>query len=133
VLVANSGNFLETAGFISRDRSKFEAFGALSDWLWTRFGRSHSISLDDLSRGLFDYLTGPGGCDAAAVAGALRGDHLRPGRRVRDLPAFLRDGAGEELAESASRDVVARRLPKRQARHLGQVQSTSAAIRGIRG
>jgi radical SAM superfamily enzyme YgiQ (UPF0313 family) len=131
--IANSGNFLETARFIGRGGSKFEAFGALSDWLWTRFGRSHSISLDDLSRGLFDYLTGPGGCDAAAVAGALRGDYLRPGRRARDLPAFLRDGADEELAESASNEVVARRLPKRQARHLAGAQGESSVAGGLGG
>ena len=44
-LVANSGNFVETARMIVARGSAFESFLAFSDWLHGELGRTHAISL----------------------------------------------------------------------------------------
>lgn len=80
-LYYNSGNFPESLEllFNSRD-SAFEAFMALSDFIWERTGRTHEIPLLGLARQLYEFLKSD--YDAQALAGALDRDYHRlPGRR----------------------------------------------------
>ena len=86
-LVANSGNFLETAPLIGRGPSPFAAFGAFAESLHARFGRVHAIALADLAEAVFDHLRGRGH-ELAALAAMLARDYRRGARR--DLPVFLR-------------------------------------------
>jgi len=117
-LVANSGNFTATLPWLWRDASAFVRFSQFTDWLYERIGRNHSIALASLAEALFDYLTGPGGCDREAIAQTLWVDYRQGGRR--DGPEFLRPYVSEELRSSARRNVAASVLPARQQRHLAR-------------
>ena len=56
-LVANSGNFLESAPLIwAGSASPFKCFVDWADWLFLSLGRQHSISLLNLAELLFKYL-----------------------------------------------------------------------------
>ena len=99
-LIANSGNFLETAPLIwsagegdaaqsaGSLPSPFWSFLRLSDWLFETAGRKHAIALRDLMGLLFQYLTMLGRLPAQRVAEALWRDYQRGGRS--DLPPFLK-------------------------------------------
>lgn len=80
-LYYNSGNFPESLGLLFASRaSAFEAFMALSDFIWQRTGRTHELPLLTLARQLYEFLEPT--CDGQALAGALNRDYHRlPGRR----------------------------------------------------
>lgn len=110
-LVANSGNFVETAPLLWRGASPFDAFLRFSDWLHARLGRQHSIALPALNRALFDFLTTERALPAEEAGGNLARDFLRPGRR--DVPPFLQPWAPPKPASPA----IGSRTARRQARH----------------
>jgi radical SAM superfamily enzyme YgiQ (UPF0313 family) len=113
-LIGNSGNFVETAPMLWRDRnlSPFRAFAGFSDWLYTKVGRTDSIALARLAELLFEYLTGPAGLDRRNVAETLARDWQRAGRR--DVPEFLRG----DVTPPARRTTTRRsRGARRQSRH----------------
>ncbi len=56
-LIANSGNFVRTTPMIWGEKSPFTEFSRLSDWLFTKSGRTHAISLVRLAELLFEFLT----------------------------------------------------------------------------
>lgn len=86
-LYYNSENFAESLGLLWRARpSAFEAFMALSDFIWARTGRTHELSLVNLARQLYEFLVQEAGGDAGAAACAIgealnRDFHRLPGRR----------------------------------------------------
>ena len=126
-LIGNSGNFVATktliwdsaaevvVGQASRlsSSSPFAAFLQLSDWLYTRTGRTDSIALARLMELVFTYLTQERQLDAKLVAEVFWRDCQRAGRR--DAPNFLRAFLPAENWQTIRpRD---HSLPKRQARH----------------
>jgi radical SAM superfamily enzyme YgiQ (UPF0313 family) len=116
-LVANSGNFLETAPRLWRDEpSPFAAFLRFSDWLYTRVGRRHAIALPRLAELLHGYLTAELGQDAEEVATVIRRDYQRGGRREA-LDLLAPKAAGGAAAEAGP---VRFSAPRRQARHLAR-------------
>ncbi len=101
-LVANSGNFVETAAMILADGSPFQNFLAFSDWLYAQAARTHEIARARLAGYLFCYLTEQRKILPLAVKSALE----RDAKRARSQKLLLE-------------------LPKRQGRHLaGLVGST---------
>ncbi|HKW29392.1 MAG TPA: radical SAM protein [Verrucomicrobiae bacterium] len=143
-LVGNSGNFIETTPLIwgghgvppsggpagaSADRqppkagtsnpSPFHAFLHFSEWLYGRTGRTDSIALTRLLELLFEFLTRELRLDTKQVAETLWRDYRRTGRR--DKPVFLKDflPMGDTTISLLKTKAA---LPKRQARHLAQIQ-----------
>jgi radical SAM superfamily enzyme YgiQ (UPF0313 family) len=86
-LVANSGNFIESAPRLWRDGSPFASFIAFSDWLYARLGRTWAIPLVELAESVFVYLVDVLGHDAQATAETIWRDYQRGNRP--DRPAFL--------------------------------------------
>jgi radical SAM superfamily enzyme YgiQ (UPF0313 family) len=111
-LVANSGNFIESAPRVWRDRSAFAGFLALSDWLYARTGRTWGIPLSELAESVFRYLVDVLGQDPQEAAEAIWRDYQRGGRP--DRPAFL-----SPYVEAPSRRVLFAQpsRARRQARH----------------
>jgi len=111
-LVANSGNFRDSAPLLWGDGSPFAGFLAFSDWLHRELGSFSGIGLPRLTARMLDYLVSARGLERSRAAAVLAADFCRPGRR---LPGFLADlvpeppGAGRTPPRSA---------PRRQARHL---------------
>ena len=112
-LVANSGNFVETAPLLwANHNSPFQAFLKFSDWLYTKIRRQHSIALASLAESLMNYLTAECGLSAQQVAECLWRDWQRSGRI--DRPAFL----AEFITESRAHSPQSRLGPMRQSRHV---------------
>jgi len=113
-LIANSGNFVETAPMVwAGGRSPFWSFLSLSDWIFQRVGRQHGIALQRLAELLFQFLLEQTGSEPLVAAQSLWRDYQRGGRS--DLPEFLRPYVGpSELREMPSRIAGL----SRQARHL---------------
>jgi radical SAM superfamily enzyme YgiQ (UPF0313 family) len=121
-LVANSGNFVETAPLVwAGGASPFWSFLALSDTLQEKLGRSHGIALHHLSEFLFDHLARGVGRDPVEVAGAIWRDYRRGGRV--DCPPFLREFVPAEERRPARRTDFAAGAPPRQSRHLSEHRS----------
>jgi tRNA A37 methylthiotransferase MiaB len=136
-LIANSGNFVETAPLIWTARgvpgdgtsteqlapeqadtrsgqSPFFAFQCCVRWLYSRVGRTDGIALIRLMELLFEFLIREMNLDPYATAEAMWRDYQRGGRS--DKPSFLR----KFLAKAAPQVATTRRgpaPPKRQARH----------------
>lgn len=87
-LIANSGNFVETAPLVWRDASPFASFLALSDWLTERAGKTHGIALNRLTELLREYLTTHVQRSESEVEEHLQRDYERLGRR--DVPGQRR-------------------------------------------
>jgi len=86
-LVANSGRFKKTLALVlqssTQQTSPFWSFWSLSDFLWSRFGKSYGLSLEDLVDTLFDYLSAERGEDADIVRDFLLEDYVNSGARGR--------------------------------------------------
>jgi radical SAM superfamily enzyme YgiQ (UPF0313 family) len=121
-LVANSGNFPETAPLIWADTreataaapSPFYSFLRFARWLHDRVGRTDGIALVRLMHLLFEFLTKELGLPLQDTARSLWRDYQRSGRR--DKPAFLKDFL--DRAEPVPAERNSRLWPKRQARHM---------------
>jgi radical SAM superfamily enzyme YgiQ (UPF0313 family) len=112
-LIANSGNFVETTPLIWGQRSPFESFLALSEWLRAQLGQTHAIALPRLAEAVFVYLTCERGLDRRQVALVVWRDYRRGARR--DVPDFLREFV--QAPDRRTRLAAAGELPRRQARH----------------
>jgi len=124
-LIANSGNFIETTPLIwSQGGSPFTSFLRLTDWLYTRIGRHHTIALPRLVELVFEYLTREQGRDRSTVARALWRDYRRGGRI--ETPVFLREYVDKEEAVRMDRPPAIG--PKRQARYLARVVENSFTL-----
>jgi len=115
-LIANSGNFLQTTPLLWRDKSPFETFLKLSDWLFAKSGKTHAISLQNLAEGLFEFLTEQQNGTKQEVAAAIWQDYQHGGRS--DRPAFLAPYV--EPADTRASVSQRKAVPSRQARHLAQ-------------
>ena len=113
-LVANSGNFIESAILLwTEGQSPFASFMGWTEWLYGEIGRTDQIALPRLAELLFTYLTGEIKRPLETTAQSMARDYLRPGRR--DLPEFLRKFVP---AERAKPEAFRGGHGKRQARHL---------------
>jgi radical SAM superfamily enzyme YgiQ (UPF0313 family) len=88
-LVANSGNFVESAPQIWAGHSPFAGFFAFSEWCHARFGKSWGIPLAGLAEAVFRYLLDRRGGEPQATAEMIWRDYQRGGRW--DRPAFLKE------------------------------------------
>jgi radical SAM superfamily enzyme YgiQ (UPF0313 family) len=111
-LIANSGNFLETIPQIWREKSPFETFLKLSDWLFKTTKKTHAIALLNLAELLFRFLVEEECCDPHTVANSIWHDYQRGGRS--DRPPFL----APYVPIADTRGQPQKQLPSRQARHL---------------
>jgi len=114
-LIANSGNFLESAPLIWAGGSPFARFLHFSDWIFSRVGKNHGIALRQLSELLFEFLTTELRQDARAVATTVWNDYQRGGRS--DRPGFLRQHLPAEAMKVQRRPIVSKSV-KRQMRRL---------------
>jgi radical SAM superfamily enzyme YgiQ (UPF0313 family) len=112
-LVANSGNFVETAPMIwaTGGRSPFAAFMELSDALHARFGTGRGIALHHLAEFVFDRLG-----RTPDLARAMWRDYQRGGRV--DCPEFLREHVPEDERRRVTRGRETTSSPPRQSRYL---------------
>lgn len=121
-LVANSGNFLETAPLIWADRpSPFESFLNWSDWLYGQVGRRHGIALSALAERLFEYLTTEKKLEPHRVAELIWRDYQRGGRS--DRPAFLQPYVEEASGVKAGPETSS--AARRQKRRLNTNAATA--------
>ncbi|MBV8779948.1 MAG: DUF4080 domain-containing protein, partial [Phycisphaerae bacterium] len=122
-LIANSGNFTRTAPLLWHDGSPFQRFMQLSDWMYCRGGRTHSLALQSLAQLLFDFLTSELHMNPHVVAEAIWADYVGGGRSDR-LP-FLRPFIGERPIPRKGHvaDESAIAGPARQKRHQASLQS----------
>jgi len=124
-LIANSGNFVETAPLIWGNTSAFEGFLRFSDWLYDATGRqTHGIALSKLIGLVFRYLTQCGGVATDQAANTLWRDYQRATGK-RDCPPALRpylspDALKTHGPRQARSGDLRRDVPLRQARHLSR-------------
>lgn len=111
-LVANSGNFRESASLIWLDASPFECFVKFTDWVHAVEQRTHGIPMAKLSERLFEFLTTQRNFSTQDAASSLWRDYVRGGRR--DKPRFLQPF---DLPPHHEVSQAAAQLPSRQARH----------------
>ncbi len=111
-LIANSGRFVHTLPLILADRSAFECFMELADWLWSTTRQTHGIALVRLFELLLKFTTEQKRIDAAVIGEALWHDYRRAGHS--DRPKFL---DGIELPELPKPIRVQTSGAERQSRH----------------
>jgi hypothetical protein len=111
-LVANSGNFAESAALLWEGRSPFDGFFAFAEWCHARLKRSWGISLAELAEAVFRFLVDARGRDPQTTAETMWRDYQRGGRS--DRPAFLRPFV---LSPPRPRGTSKSTSPPRQARH----------------
>lgn len=87
-LVYNSGNFTRTFKILCENKSVYESFYDFSEWIYIQTESTWHISLDRLSRLLFEYLVNVVGNDENDTAQIMIEDILKV--RGRKLPKFLR-------------------------------------------
>jgi radical SAM superfamily enzyme YgiQ (UPF0313 family) len=113
-LVANSGNFVETAPLIwGESNSPFNSFMEWSEWLFRKIGAHHGIALSSLAEQLFTWLREEKGLPASMVAEKVLRDYQRGGRS--DIPIFLRPYV--DATAPVRLDRSAKPVLKRQQRH----------------
>jgi hypothetical protein len=122
-LIANSGNFVQTLPRIWEDRSPFQSFMELTDWLFERTGRQHAIALHRLAELVFLFLIECRKQNPEQVAQLLWQDYQSNGRH--ELPEFLRPHS-HLLDRKTRREALASSLPARQARHLSSQNAPTA-------
>ena len=115
-LIANSGRFTATLKTILRvgidSPSPFQAFLALSDWLWAHTHATGHLTPEVLVDALFDYLTTVRQTPAEVARAHLLADYLASGARA--SPQSLKEVLPRR-AVSAAKPV--RTLASRQIRH----------------
>ncbi len=109
-IVANSGNFVESAPLIwEGEPSPFFAFSSFTSFLMEGLGRTHSVALLRLVWVVFDYLVDVRNLDPERVRAALERDYTRTGRGK--VPRRL------QRTETLSSQGLGPATTKRQKRH----------------
>jgi radical SAM superfamily enzyme YgiQ (UPF0313 family) len=111
-LIANSGRFVHSLPVLLDGGSPFEAFMALSDWLWEETHQSHAIALVRLFELVLRYVQSHRIDVVDRIAQALLQDYQRDGRT--DTPSFLLERV--PVAPRKSRP-IAKTGTQRQLRH----------------
>jgi radical SAM superfamily enzyme YgiQ (UPF0313 family) len=112
-LISNSGNFVHTRKLLWNDgKSPFLIFRQLSEWLFMKEQRTHSIPLKKLAELMFEFLTRQLGRPEEITAQAIWQDYTHGGRQ--DRPAFLQRF---ELPPAHTLHSRSSLIPLRQARH----------------
>jgi hypothetical protein len=111
-LVANSGNFVETAPLLWAGGSPFDGFFPFAQWCQARFKRSWGIPLVELAEAVFQFLVDVRGGEPQATAETIWRDYQRGGRS--DRPAFLRSFVAAPPRSAAHFPSAS---PPRQRRH----------------
>jgi radical SAM superfamily enzyme YgiQ (UPF0313 family) len=113
-LVANSGNFVESAPLLWEERSPFDGFSSFALWCYDRLKRDWGIPLGDLAEAVFRFLVAKRGGKPQPTAEMLWRDYQRGGRW--DRPGFFRPFV---LPPQRPRAASGSASPPRQRRHLG--------------
>lgn len=111
-LVYNSGNFTQTFQLLVKDKSVYETFYHFSNWIYSETYSTWQISLDRLSKLLFDYMSEIQGYKKEEIADLLVNDILKVGGRK--LPSFLRSYS--ELTSSFDKQTLASKNKRQQKR-----------------
>ena len=111
-LIANSGNFVETAPLLWERSNPFAGVLAFADWLYECEQRTHGLSLVRLMERLLSYLTEVCSLPRPEVAERLWQDYQRGGRS--DRPRMF---DGDELSPPVH-NRKSSRTPRRQSRHI---------------
>ncbi len=118
-LIANSGRFTTTLQIIMQGSgnrpSPFQAFLALSDWLWAHTRTTGHLTPEVLVDALFAYLTTVRQSSAENTRASLLADYLRSGARARPQSLKSALAALPRWAPAAAKP--ARQLTPRQTRH----------------
>ncbi len=114
-LVANSGNFVETAPLLWEGGSPFGGFLCWSDWLFAEVRRTDAIALSRLTELLFRFLTSVKQLGAERVAQSVWRDYQRGNRR--DPPECVRPFLAAETRLASSVQPHSPSGMKRQLKH----------------
>ena len=88
-MVYNSGNFIQSFKLLTHDKSVYETFYQLTDFIYKNTYSTWSISMDRMANFLFDYMVKLQHKDAHTVGKILADDILSVSGRK--LPKFLRE------------------------------------------
>lgn len=88
-IVYNSGNFKESFQLLSKEKSVYESFYKLTDFIYSNTYSTWQISLDRMAKFLFDFMTLEQKRDNQLVGETLANDILSVSGRK--LPKFLRE------------------------------------------
>ncbi len=110
-LVYNSGNFKKSVTLLFADGRVFDGFFAFSEWIYDKTQSTWQISLDRLSRLLYDYILEMNFVDKKELRDMMTEDLLVI--KTRKLPKFLR--FEEDIKKQKSKERVS--FNKRQIKH----------------
>ena len=113
-LTYNSGNFKKSIVLLWKDSNVYEGFSTFSLWIYAQTDSTWKISLDRLSKLLFEYLTQELKIQEAVVAELLIQDLLKIKGRI--IPAYLKPYQPAQVNHNAKELSGAN---KRQAKHTG--------------
>jgi radical SAM superfamily enzyme YgiQ (UPF0313 family) len=122
-LIANSGNFTNTTLWLKEqsrfreDASFFNEFFAMTEFLSTRFGETHSLALQSILEALWSYLTEVKQVDRAQARDLLLSDYMKD--KPRNIPNFLKEGMDLSAFQIHQRAGGSTAAPSRQQKHLG--------------
>ncbi len=111
-LTYNSGNFKNSIVLLWKDNTVYDSFYDFSEWIYAQTDSTWKISLDRLSKLLFDYLTDELKLEPAKVAECMIDDLLKIKGRI--IPAYLKPYANNQV-RTASKEL--NQANKRQAKH----------------
>lgn len=111
-LTYNSGNFKNSIRLLWKDNTVYDAFFAFSEWIYSQTDSTWKISLDRLSKLLFEYLTDELKIETQTVADILIEDIMKIKGRI--IPSYLKPYVKAQL-QSVSKELS--QANKRQARH----------------
>ncbi len=111
-LTYNSGNFKSSIVLLWKNNTVYDSFYDFSEWIYVQTDSTWKISLDRLSKLLFDYLTSELKMESAKVAECMIDDLLKIKGRI--IPAYLKPYANNQV-RTASKEL--NQANKRQAKH----------------
>lgn len=112
----NSGRYARSLPLLLSGPSAFAAFARFAEWLYGRFGRTHSLEFQRCVGALFAYLHEARQLAPGPVATALAEDYQRVTRKPH-IPDVLRPHV---VAATGPQDRAPGHLPGRQRRHLSK-------------
>ncbi len=111
-LTYNSGNFKRSIVLLWQDETVYDSFFAFSEWIYTQTDSTWKISLERLSKLLFEYLTGILKKETSIVAECMIEDLLKIKGRI--IPSYLKPYAPAQTKSSTKSLSAAN---KRQVKH----------------